>query len=51
MAAAYAETGDFELAIQEQHKLLDDKHIDATDRSEQEARLAIYRENKPYRDE
>jgi hypothetical protein len=30
---------------------LDDKHLDATDRKEQEARLALYRAKKPYRDE
>jgi len=51
LAAAYAETGDFELAVNEQRKVLDDKQIDATDRKEQEARLALYRAKKPYRDE
>ncbi len=51
LAAAYAETGDFELAVTEQRKALDDKHIDATDKKVQEARLALYRAKKPYRDE
>ena len=51
LAAAYAEVGDFELAVTEQRKVLDDKQIDATDKKEQEARLALYRAKKPYRDE
>ena len=51
LAAAYAEAGDFELAVTEQRKALDDKQIDATDKKEQEARLALYRAKKPYRDE
>ncbi len=51
LAAAYAEAGDFDLAVTEQRKVLDDKQIDATDKKEQEARLALYREKKPYRDE
>ena len=51
LAAAYAEVGDFELAVTEQRKVLDDKQLDATDKKEQEARLALYRAKKPYRDE
>ena len=51
LAAAYAEVGDFELAVSEQRKVLDDKQIDATDKKAQEARLALYRAKKPYRDE
>ena len=51
LAAAYAEVGDFELAVSEQRKVLDDKQIDATDKKEQETRLALYRAKKPYRDE
>ncbi len=51
LAAAYAEVGDFDLAVSEQRKVLDDKHIDATDKKEQEARLMLYRAKKPYRDE
>ena len=51
LAAAYAEVGDFELAVTEQRKVLDDKQIDATDKKVQEARLALYRAKKPYRDE
>ena len=51
LAAAYAEAGDFELAVTEQRRVLDDKRIDATDRKEQEARLALYRAKKPYLDE
>lgn len=51
LAAAYAEAGDFELAVSEQRKALDDKHIHATDKKEQEARLVLYRAKKPYRDE
>ena len=51
LAAAYAEAGEFEFAVSEQRKALDDKHIHPTDKKEQEARLVLYRADKPYRDE
>jgi len=51
LAAAYAETGDFELAIVEQRKALDDKSLDKDDKAKMEKRLELYRAKKPYRDE
>ncbi|MCE9532622.1 MAG: hypothetical protein K8T89_16105 [Planctomycetes bacterium] len=51
LAAAYAEVGDFEMAVVEQLKAIDDKHIHPTDKKEMEARLELYRAKKPYRDE
>jgi tetratricopeptide (TPR) repeat protein len=49
LAAAYAEAGDFERAIEYMTKILGEK-IDSTDRKKYEARLALYRNRKPYRD-
>ena len=51
LAAAYAEAGDFELAVAEQRKALDDKSLDAEDRKKMETRLELYRAKKPFRDE
>jgi tetratricopeptide (TPR) repeat protein len=51
LAAAYAEVDDFELAVAEQRKALEDKAIDKEDRKKLEARLELYRAKKPYRDE
>lgn len=51
LAAAYAETGDFELAVAEQRKALDDKSLDAEDKKKMEARLELYRAKKPFRDD
>ena len=47
LAAAYAEAGNFDKAIETQEKAL--KLATATLRGEFEARLALYREQKPYR--
>ncbi len=51
LAAAHAEAGDFELAVVEQRKALDDKSLDKDDRAKMEKRLELYRAKKPYRDE
>lgn len=55
LAMAYAEAGDFELAVAEQRKALDllkaEKYQDKDDLKKVEARLKLYREKKPYRDE
>ena len=51
LAAAYAEVGDFESAIAEQRKALEDKSLDKDDKKKMEARLGLYRMKKPYRDE
>ena len=49
LAAAYAETGDFDLAIAEQKKVLADTSLDKQDRERMEKRLALYQNKKPYR--
>jgi tetratricopeptide (TPR) repeat protein len=51
LAAAYAEAGEFEQAIAEQKKALEDKSLDKNDRKKMESRLELYRAKKPYRDE
>jgi tetratricopeptide (TPR) repeat protein len=51
LAAAHAESGDFDLAVAEQKKVLEDKALDKEDREKMEARLELYRAKKPYRDE
>ena len=51
LAAAYAETGDFDLAMAEQKKAIADEHIHPTDKKEMVARLELFRAKKPYRDE
>ncbi|MGL5094397.1 MAG: hypothetical protein ACRDD1_02340, partial [Planctomycetia bacterium] len=55
LAMAYAEAGDFELAVAEQRKAIDllktEKYQVADDRKQTEARLALYLAKKPYRDE
>lgn len=51
LAAAYAEVGDFELAVAEQRKVLEDKSLDAEARKKMEARLERYRAKKPFRDD
>jgi tetratricopeptide (TPR) repeat protein len=51
LAAAYAEVGDFELAVAEQRKVLEDKSLDKDDKKQMELRLELYRMKKPYRDE
>ncbi len=51
LAAAYAEAGDFELAVSEQRKALEDKSLSKDSRKEMEARLELYKAKKPYRDD
>ncbi len=55
LAAAYAEAGDFERAVAEQRKAIEklkaEKKPDADTLKKAEARLALYRAKKPYRDE
>jgi tetratricopeptide (TPR) repeat protein len=55
LAAAYAEAGDFELAVKTQQKAIEmlkaDKSADKDDLKKAEARLQLYRDKKPYRDE
>jgi tetratricopeptide (TPR) repeat protein len=50
LAAAYAEAGQFDKAVEEQTKALEDKSLDREDRDKMEQRLKLYREKKPYRD-
>jgi serine/threonine-protein kinase len=49
LAAAYAEAGDFEQAIQFMTKALQMK-IEADEREGFQKRLALYRSHQPYRD-
>lgn len=51
LAAAHAEAGDFDLAVTEQKKALEDKAIVAAERKKMEERLELYRAKKPYRDD
>jgi tetratricopeptide (TPR) repeat protein len=51
LAAARAEAGDFERAVAEQQKALEDKTLDKVDRKKMEVRLDLYRAKKPFRDE
>lgn len=55
LAAAYAENGDFELAVTEQRKAIEKLKVenppDAEELKKAEARLALYLAKKPYRDE
>jgi tetratricopeptide (TPR) repeat protein len=51
LAAAYAEAGDFEKAVAEQQKALEDKTVSKDERKKMEARLELYKAKKPYRDE
>jgi tetratricopeptide (TPR) repeat protein len=49
LAAAYAETEDFDQAVAEQKKALADPSLDKQDRERLEKRLALYQNKKPYR--
>jgi tetratricopeptide (TPR) repeat protein len=51
LAAAFAETGDFEKAVAEMQKALEDKEVTKDDRKKLEERLELYKTKKPYRDE
>ena len=50
LAAAYAESGDFEKAVEYQEKAMK-LYTDDEDRQKGEKRLALYKAKKPYRDE
>ncbi len=50
LAAACAEAGDFEKAVEWQEKA-NTLYTDADERKEGEERLGLYKEKKPYRDE
>ena len=50
-AGACAEVGDFERAVTEQNKALEDRFLRKEHREKMEKRLALYKEKKPYRDE
>jgi tetratricopeptide (TPR) repeat protein len=49
LAAAYAETKDWDKAVGEQQCALQDKSLDALDRLEMQVRLALYQKKQPYR--
>ena len=49
LAAAYAEAGDFDKAVAEQQKVLDDMSLTEVQRSTAESRMDLYKEKKPYR--
>jgi tetratricopeptide (TPR) repeat protein len=51
LAAAHAAAGDFEKAVAELQKALEDKGVGKDDRKKLEARLELYKAKKPYRDE
>ena len=51
LAAAYAETGDFDKAIETQQKAIDDPELMKDDGEGARKRLKLYREKKPFRDE
>jgi tetratricopeptide (TPR) repeat protein len=51
LAAAYAETGDFDKAIKYETQALNMKGVYATRRKEMQERLELYRQHKPYRKE
>ena len=49
LAAAYAEAGDFDKAVEWQEKA-NKLYTDADDRKKGEDRLNLYKEKKPYRE-
>jgi hypothetical protein len=51
LAAAYAEAGEFDKAVETQQKALDDPELIKDDGDGARKRLALYREKKPFRDE
>jgi predicted Zn-dependent protease len=51
LAAAYAETSDFDKAIETQQKAIDDPEFMKDDGDGARKRLNLYREKKPFRDE
>jgi tetratricopeptide (TPR) repeat protein len=51
LAAAYAEVGEFDKAVETQQKALDDPEFMKDDGDGARKRLALYRDKKPFRDE
>lgn len=51
LAAAYAEAGDFDKAVETQQKAIDDPEFMKDDGEGARKRLKLYREKKPFRDE
>jgi hypothetical protein len=51
LAAACAEAGQFDKAVAEQTRALEDRSLDREDRVKMEQRLKLYRDKKPYRDQ
>ncbi len=51
LAAAYAESGDFEKAVEFQKKAVEAANFPITDKEEAEKRLELYKNKKPYREE
>ena len=49
LAAAYAESGDFERAIETQQQTMQAGQLSESKRAGYETRLALYRERRPYR--
>lgn len=49
LAAALAECGDFEAAVQHQNQALQQTGLPAERRAEMDVRLQLYRQNRPYR--
>lgn len=49
LAAALAESGDFEEAAKVQRRVVSDRELNEQDKEEQEARLKLYQDEKPYR--
>jgi len=51
LAAAYAEAGDFEQAVKYEKQSLTDSSLAPKERQEREKRLALFQQQKPFRDE
>ena len=51
LAAAYAEAGDFQQAVKYEKQSLTDSSLAPKERQEREKRLALFQQQKPFRDE
>ncbi len=51
LAAAYAETGDFDNAVKYENKYLTSLSLSTSDAAEGEARLALYQAHQPYHED